>query len=88
MSKNQYRMIQQSALMRKSFGDHSLGTELLSKHDKIDYNNNDYFPKHPIINGSDGAESSSKYEDRTSNERASINEETKHLISKFIVEDN
>ena len=77
--------------MRKSFGDHSLGTELLSKHDKIDYNHNDYYPKHQhaIINGSDGAESSSKNEDRTSYERASINEgdgvNKQHLISKFIV---
>ena len=70
--------------MRKSFGDnHSMGTVLLSKDDKIDQNN-DYFPKTMVINGSEGdGETTSKNEDKTSNERGSIGDGAKHFNSKF-----
>ena len=76
---NYYKMT-----MRKSFGDnHSMGTELLSKVDKIDQNN-DYFPKTMVINGSEGdGETTSKNEDKTSNERGSIGDGAKHFNSKF-----
>ena len=36
-----------------------------------------------MINGSDGGETTSKNEDKTSHERGSIGDGAKHLISKF-----
>ena len=81
MNNNYYKM----TAMRKSFGDnHSMGTELLSKVDKIDQNN-DYFPKTMVINGSEGGdgETTSKNEDKTSNEKGSIGDGAKHFNSKF-----
>ena len=79
VNNNYYKMT-----MRKSFGDnHSMGTELLSKVDKIDQNN-DYCPKTMVINGSEGdGETTSKNEDKTSNERGSIGDGAKHFNSKF-----